>query len=173
MKIILLKDVLNVGKRGDVKDVSDGYARNFLIPNNLAKLATSSGIAERDKELSEKKAKEAAETEKFGGFEKQTREKTAGVLRLSKKADEKGNLYAAISAEDVAHALRGLKIAHIPENIQELISFTEHIKVIGTHEVKVTGSGGASFTLRLEVTADAKKEEAKHKKAETKKTAKK
>lgn len=132
MKVILLKDVKNVGKAWEIKDVSDGYARNFLFPNKLAQIATPDLIkrsetqkaeiikkAEKDLEITEELASE------LDGF----------VIRIKAKANAEGKLFGSIKPEMIREALinEKLNIGSIPaKNIS-----AENIKETGEHKVTI------------------------------------
>ena len=92
MKVLLTKDVSGLGRAGDVKEVSDGHARNFLIPKHLALPATSEILRQVQKEEGEKQAKLAREQERFLAFKK----KVEGRAVLLKGKAQGQNLFAAI-----------------------------------------------------------------------------
>lgn len=103
MKVILLADVKGQGKKGDVKEVSDGYARNFLLPKKLATLATNENLNAIEGK------KEAAAFHKGKEIEEATalREKLAELtVKLKAKAGEGGRLFGSITNKDVAEALK-------------------------------------------------------------------
>ncbi len=103
MKVILTKDVQNLGSTGDIKDVADGFARNFLIPGGYAQVATKATI-KRAEEM--KKEKEVRSEEEFK-LAQELAAKLEGVsVSVSAKADESGKLYAALKAEEIAKALK-------------------------------------------------------------------
>ncbi len=102
MKVVLLEDVKKLGKRNDVVDVSDGYARNFLFKQNLAVEATGGNLNEIKQKQGAKKAREAKELEEAKELAK-TIDKKTFVIR--KKTGEGGRLYGTLTAMDVAEAL--------------------------------------------------------------------
>jgi len=126
MKIILLQDIENVGKKGDIKNVADGYARNFLFPRNLAKVATEEAIVEleKEKELEAQKAEEEL---------KKTQELVSKIdgleFEVIEKIDESGKLYGSINEVRIAKVLKekGFDIKKkqikIPQPIKELGEF--------------------------------------------------
>ncbi|HVV39161.1 MAG TPA: 50S ribosomal protein L9 [Candidatus Paceibacterota bacterium] len=127
MKVILLKDVRNVGHIGEVKNVADGYARNFLFPQKLAEPATEEKVAAVE---TKKKEHEAA-------IQKEEEALTAKIMQLrgkkvvlSARATEKGGLFKAIAAKDVLRAIKAEHNIDIPE---EAIEFPDHIKTVGEH----------------------------------------
>ena len=146
MKIILLQDVAKVGKRGEVKNVSDGYARNFLILKNLAAPATDENIKKLEAESKKKteskeKAHESSHALKIALQEK-------GIV-IKKKADEKGKFYAAVSGSEVLDALRILNFP-LPENLDaDAVIFEKPIKSSGHHEAKIK-TGSEEILLKLE-----------------------
>lgn len=103
MKVILTKDVQNLGNAGDVKDVADGYARNFLIPGGYAQIATKASIKRAEQA---KKEKELRSEEEFK-IAQELAGKLEGVsVTVSAKTDESGKLYAALKAEEISKALK-------------------------------------------------------------------
>ncbi len=105
MKIILQKDVAKVGKRGEIKDVSDGYGRNFLILQGLALLATPDAIKKVAQDQQSKKAQKEKLHEEFHRLRAALMER--GIV-IVKSADEKGKLYAAVSGKEVWEGLSKL-----------------------------------------------------------------
>ena len=103
MKVILQKDVPGTGKRGEIKEVADGYARNFLLKKNLAKVATDQ--LQQDIKASEEKEKKKMESELKQSQKLAT--KLEGVeIELNEKVSDGGTLYAAVSAGKIATALK-------------------------------------------------------------------
>ncbi|MDP3935275.1 MAG: 50S ribosomal protein L9 [Candidatus Giovannonibacteria bacterium] len=134
MKVILLKDVPKLGRKGEVKDVSDGYARNFLILQNLASPATPENIKKAEEELKSKKVQKEHEHEGFHALRSALAEK--GIV-IKKKAYKNGKLYAAISGEEIIEALKKLDFP-VPKNLEaEMIKFDSPIKTTGFHEAKI------------------------------------
>lgn len=141
MQVILLKDVRGVGQHGEVKNVAEGYARNFLFPQRLAEPATEAKIAE----LAKKKAEHDALIQQ----EEETLSKKILMLRgkkvvLSSRATEKGGLFKNISATDVARAVRAEHSLEIPESS---ITLPISIKTVGDHKAVL-----ASKTQKVELT---------------------
>ena len=105
MKVVFLEDVKGRGKRGDVKNVPDGYANNFLIKNNKARPATSANVAaQQGKEKSE--AKQAAEELAAAQALKTQLEDDKLVVTLQEKTGQDGRLFGAISAKQIIAALQ-------------------------------------------------------------------
>jgi len=144
MKVILLKDVKTLGKLGEVVNVSDGYAMNFLFPQNAAVQATADAIRRmKEREAAEKRrvkqdvSASSKLAEKLEGFE----------LVLTEKANENGVLYAAVNAKIVAKALRKAGF-DIEEDLVEM----EPMKEVGERRVTVSIPNGfeAEITVRIE-----------------------
>jgi len=142
MKVIILKETEGLGKVGDIKEVADGYARNFLIPKGIAKPATKS--AEKEIEiLKEAQAKKSEEELKIA---EELAENLEGMsVEISAKADESGKLFGAVSQENIAAALekKGFKIN------KNKISIAEPIKEIGEYEAMISLDHG--LEARVEV----------------------
>lgn len=129
MKVILLKDVRGVGQHGDIKNVADGYAVNFLFPQKIAEPATDEKIAN----LESQKQAHVAE------LEKKEQELTDKILSLrgkkvvlSARATEKGGLFKAVSAKEIARAIKTEHEVEVPE---DTMHFPEHIKTTGEHVI--------------------------------------
>lgn len=134
MRIILLKDIVNVGMRGEIKDVSDGYARNFLLIHNLALPAILENIKKLEQEL-KKKAKSKEKTHEEFHLLKTALAERGIVIR--KNADDKGTFYAAVSSKDVLEALRVLDFP-IPGILSEkMVEFDKPIKTTGKYEAMI------------------------------------
>ena len=103
MKVILLKHINNLGRKGEVKDVSDGYAINFLLPQKLVALANPKNL----KLLQEQTvAVEKSKTASLIDTKKLLNKLSAIVLDFSEKADAKGTFFAGITAEKISEALQ-------------------------------------------------------------------
>ncbi|MFW5991896.1 MAG: 50S ribosomal protein L9 [Halanaerobiaceae bacterium] len=130
MKIILQEDVENLGDKGDIVEVADGYARNYLIPREMALEATEGKIKEvkhRQRRLEKKKAQKREEARELA---KEMEEKT---YEFQVKAGEKGRLFGSITSMDIADRLNddGFKVS------KKDIELSENIKSLGVHEVPV------------------------------------
>ncbi len=144
MQVVLMQDVKGVGKTDEIKEVSEGYARNFLFPKHLAVQALEKNI----KEVSERKRKESRESER----ELQELQGLAGrlddlELLIKEKASETGVLYASVGPQRLSQELnkRGFKIDK--NQIQNL-----NIKKAGEYSVGVKLSHGleGQITVRVE-----------------------
>ncbi|MAF80343.1 50S ribosomal protein L9 [bacterium] len=145
MKVILLQDVKGTGKARDIKDVSDGHARNFLIPRGLAEAATKEKRvkAEEEKEAEEKALKKSTE-EKHGKVKEIEKENLEFLL----KAEEGGEPFGSVTSHDIETALEkkgyeGVKIK------QE-----KPIKTFGKHEIEFNMGSGVKGRLKIEVKAE-------------------
>ena len=145
MKVILLKDVPKLGKKFDVKDVSDGHALNFLMPRGLVTSATESAV----KKLAEQKEKAGAEEK----IQAELLVKSLGALKettvkISGKANDKGHLFAGITKEILLAEI--LKQAHM--NLDpETVVLEKPIKELGEHKVTVQALGkSAEVTVVVE-----------------------
>ena len=144
MKVILLKDVKTLGKLGEVVNVSDGYAMNFLFPQNAAVQATADAI----RRMKEREAAEKRRVKKDVSASSKLAEKLEGFeLVLTEKANENGVLYAAVNAKIVAKALRKAGF-DIEEDLVEM----EPMKEVGERRVTVSIPNGfeAEITVRIE-----------------------
>ena len=127
MKIILLKDVRGVGQHHEVKTVADGYAVNFLFPHKLAEPATDAKMKELEVQKKAHEEELRLQEEQLDNKINQLRGKK---VALTARATEKGGLFKAIVAKDVARVIREQHSLEIPE---EVISFSAPIKTVGEH----------------------------------------
>lgn len=153
MKIILYKDVPNLGEEGDVKVVADGYARNFLLPQKFAvryTKATEMELAQKQKSIArrkEEKAKAASDIK--------TRIE-ALTMEVAVAAGEKGRLFGSVTSTAVVDYLasQGVEVERKKVELPE-----GGIKMLGTHSVKIKLYGGEEAVLKVSVSASGEKPE--------------
>ena len=147
MKVLLIKDVPNLGKAGEVKEVKDGYGKNFLIARGFAKLATPEVIEAWKKEQAQKAEAQAKEIERL----KELKEKIENLtLTITHKAGANGALFGAITNKEVAEALKekGIDID------KKHIDIHPPIKQTGEYEIDVKLGHGIHAKLNLIVEAE-------------------
>ena len=131
MKVIFLEDVKGKGKKGELKDVSDGYARNFLLPKKLAVLATNDAINlknQADASKAHKLAVDKAKAEEIAEKLKDT------PVTIQAKAGSGGRLFGAVTAAEIAGALKAQYDIDIDKR---KIVLDENIKNFGSYQVKI------------------------------------
>ncbi len=142
MNVILLQDVEGLGKAGDLKDVANGYARNYLMPKKFAAPATPSLIANRQQRV-------AAEQRKVEKQAEQNRQQAARLgevtLTFKARAGREGRLYGSITSQDIAAGLRDAegivvdrRVIDLPEPIRSVGSYTVSVKIAPKLEPKIT-----------------------------------
>jgi large subunit ribosomal protein L9 len=145
MKLILTNDVTDLGKRGDVVDVTDGYARNFLLPKRKAIKANEGALAQAEairvaRLEAERRAKEAAEniaTQLVGSR-----------VVLAAQAGDEGQLYGSISPADVVEGVKRFTGIELDRGTLEI---AKPIKAIGLHEINIKLHPEVEFPLTLDV----------------------
>jgi large subunit ribosomal protein L9 len=131
MKIILLQDVEGLGKAGDLKDVANGYARNFLLPRRLAAGATPALIANHQQRI----AAEQRKLEKQAELNRQQADRLSQVsLTFKARVGRQGRLYGSITSQDIAAGLRESEGIIID---RRLIDLPSPIRTVGTFEVPI------------------------------------
>ncbi len=145
MEILLIENVSNLGARGDVVNVKDGYARNFLLPRKFALPVTAGNKRqiELEKERAQKlRAKELAEAEAL-------KAKLEGLsLSIAKKVGENGHLFGSVTNGDVAELLKAQGFTLDRHAIS-----LPHVKELGAYTVEIRVYAGVLAKLNLEVTA--------------------
>ncbi len=147
MRIILQQEVDKLGAPGDVVDVADGYARNFLIPRKLAAPATKGGVKHADRlkrAHSDRVRKAVLEARALAG------QLSAKPVRIDAKAGEEGRLFGSITAANVAEEL---KKASGVEVDRKRVLLPEPIRSVGVHEVQVHLHPEVDATVTVEVVA--------------------
>ena len=142
MKVILLQDVDGLGKAGDLKEVANGYARNYLLPRRLAAGATPGLIANRTQRI----AAEQRKIERQAETNRQLAERLGQVsLTLKAKVGRQGRLYGSITSQDIAAFLQQAenisidrRLIEMPEPIRTLGTFTIPVKIATKLEPKIT-----------------------------------
>ena len=145
MKVILLQDVKSVGKKGDILDANDGYARNFLLPKKMAVAATPDNLnnLKLQKNNQEKVAQEQLEAAQNFAKELESKE-----VVLAIKAGEGGRTFGSVSSKEIAQAFKdqcGMEID------KKKIQMEEAIKSFGVYEVKVKLHPKVTGTLKVKV----------------------
>jgi large subunit ribosomal protein L9 len=145
MRLILTADVKDLGKRGDVVDVADGYARNFLLPRSKAMIANDGALAQAEairaaRLEAERRAKEAAEaiaTQLVGSR-----------VVLAAQAGDEGQLYGSVGVSDVVEGIRrftGIELA------RGQVEIARPIRAIGLHEIMIKAHPEVEFPLTLDI----------------------
>ena len=149
MKVILQQDVKGQGKKGQLVDVSDGYARNFLLPKKLAVPATAENVNTMKQQEKARKAQEAAEKAEAQA----TAKKLEGLMtKIAAKAGEGGRLFGAVTAKEVSEALaaqHGINIA------KTKLVLDEPIKACGGYQIKAKLGYEVVGTVSVMVTEEA------------------
>ena len=147
MRVVLREDLEKLGKKGDVCEVADGYARNFLIPRGHA-IAATKGIEKqanamrRSRDVQDTAARQAAETV--------ARQLVATTVQISATAGAEGKLFGSVTTTEIAEAVQeqtGIELD------RRKLHLDEPIRSIGTHEMPVRLHADVQFTLTIEVTA--------------------
>ena len=130
MKVVLTKDVEKVGKKGEIKNVSAGYARNFLLPKNVAIVATEANIKAVEEKKKRDNVKLAKEKEAFVELAAKISKLS---LTISTQVGEEDKMFGAVTTEDIALALKeqGFEVD------KRKIDLVEPIKALGVYEVSV------------------------------------
>ena len=145
MKVILLKDVKGTAKKGEMKEVSDVYARKFLIPKGVAKEATASSI----NDLNQQKTAESLKKQKEEQDAKDLAEKLKAItVTMYSKAGDGGKLFGSITSKDIAERLNK---EHKIDIDKRKILLDDHIKMLGSHTVPVKLHQNVTAEFRVEV----------------------
>lgn len=145
MKVILLKDVKGTGKKGEVKEVSEGYARNFLLPKKMAVLADNTAM----KELNEKnKSQEIKAQKEYEAAVEQGKKMEEMNVVIYSKAGDGGRLFGSITSKDIAEQL---KKQHSIEVDKRKILLDEPIRVLGSRFVEIKIHQKVVTKIRVDV----------------------
>lgn len=148
MKVILTQDIKSIGKKGQIIDASDGYARNFLLPKKLAVIADNANLNELrtkqdankyKKDMSKANAQELAE--KMKNYE----------LIFKIKAGENGKTFGSVTAKDIAEALNKKYFVEVDK---KKVGLEDAIKTIGVYHIEIRLFEGITGTIRVNVIAE-------------------
>ncbi len=148
MKVILLQDVKTLGKKGEIVDVNDGYARNYVLPRKL-------GVEANSRNLNDLKLQKAHEdkvaAKKLADAKELAGRLEAGTVKMSLKIGKNGKPFGAIASRELAEAVQkqlGIEVD------KKKISLKDGIKELGVHEVPVKLHPQVSAKLKVEVTSE-------------------
>ncbi len=160
MKVILIQDIKGVGKNGEIKDVAPGYARNFLIPEGLAVIATPEKIKEIERIKKTEKKKAVKELKKA---EKKAEELEGLEVTIPVKLNEKGELFAPVKERDIAKAI---KKEHKINVTPKTINLEEEINDLGEYKAVINLTHGLEAKINVIVVEDEKSKKKKAQKEE-------
>jgi len=143
MKVILKENLPKLGVAGEVCEVKKGYAKNYLLPNNLAILATPANLTKIENQKKEIVARKAEELKKF---EKQLKEISGIILKIKVSVGEKQEMFAAIHEKDIAEVLEkehGIRLN------PDFINLTAPIKDLGEYVIEVDFGEGLKTNFQL------------------------
>jgi large subunit ribosomal protein L9 len=147
MKVILSDDVANLGHKGDVVNVADGYARNYLIPKGIAMFANKGALKQAEVMQRARSERAAKEKDEAAG---RVATLAASPVYISARAGEEGRLFGSVTKTDVARAIK----EQLGEDIdRHLVRLDDPIRSLGTHEVEVHLHEDVNALVRVEVIA--------------------
>jgi len=150
MKVILLQDVRGTGRKDEIKEVSDGFARNFLIPGKLAVVATAGVLKNYSGKM---KARENAKNKELEKYQKTAEELSSAVLNFKMKTGGKGKTFGSVSASEIQKALREKGY-----NVQkDWLELEENIKTTGEKVVGLNLPQGVKTKIRIKIEGEKEK----------------
>ncbi len=149
MKVLLRNDIKGVGRRGDIVDVKNGYARNYLLPGGLA-LAATDTMEEQAKSM--RKSRDLRDAHDRQAAETQRATIEAASLSVAARAGTNGRLFGSVTEADIVNAIRTATNISL-ERSQVIMA--EHLKEVGTSSVEVHLFDGVVATVNVQVTAKA------------------
>lgn len=143
MKVLLIKDVKDLGKKGELKEVKDGYGQNFLIGKGFALLATNEVLRKYESDQRKKEAAEKAEMEHLHQIEKQL---ASLKLTIKRKLGANGSLFGAVTKDEIAHELQE---QHGLEIDKKTVEIDNPIKMTGNFDISIKLGHGIHANLAL------------------------
>ena len=145
MNVILLKDVADIGGKGDIVAVSKGFARNYLLPKKLAMKATTGAIKQAEK-LRQQRVESEAKLK--GAAEELARNLVGSRIVIAARSGDEGKLFGSVGTHDIAEAVKKFSGVELPSAIIEI---PVPIREIGLHEVTVKPHTDVEFNVTLDV----------------------
>ena len=149
MKVILKKDVYNLGRSGEVKNVRDGYARNFPMPRGLVELATEGALKAYENSAAKRAKRVAAEDAALKDLAKRL---DAITLSFSRPVSEDGVMYGSVAKSDI---IKNLAAADIEIN-KDMIKLPASLKAVGTFDVEIALKPDIIAKIKVAVSAQSK-----------------
>ena len=143
MRVIFLKDIKNVGRIGEIKEVSDGYVKNFLLPKGFVKAATKSAVREIESRKEKNKKEEEYLKSELGKIEASSK---ANPILIKVKVGERGEVFGGIRESDIEKALNESGYAGL-----QIEKLERPIKAVGIHRVKMKLGKGVGGEIIIEV----------------------
>ena len=143
MQVILTQDVEKIGQRGDIVDVSRGYVRNFLVPRNLAEVATPAKMEEARRQMEETEERERRLEERAGEIA-ETLNKS--VITIEARTGEDERLFGSVTAANIADAIQQARDVRVD---RRRVMLDEPIKSLGTHQVPVQVHGDVQASVKV------------------------
>ena len=147
MKVILRADVGTLGHKGDVVDVADGYARNYLVPRGLALRATDGAMAQAEAMRRSRAVKDVRER---AAAEEVARRLVPEVVRIAARTGAGGRLFGSVTTSDIAEAVRAQTGIELD---RRRLHLEEPIREVGTHRVSARLHSEVEFPVTVEVAA--------------------
>lgn len=147
MKLLLRADVSGVGKRGDIVDVADGFARNFLVPNGKAVTASPGVAAQAERMRKSRMLKDAADR---SAAEEIARVLVAATITITARASGEGKLFGSVTAAEIVAAVAEQAGAELDRKHLDL---PEPIKELGTHTITARLHADVQFPINVDVVA--------------------
>ena len=145
MKLILTKDVPELGHKGDVVDVADGYGRNYLVPKSFAVKATTGALRQAE---AMRLAREEAERKSLEEAQQLASTLAGSRVVVAARAGDEGKLFGSINANDVAAAIAKFTGVEVDRSVVVVV---QPIKEIGLHEVTLQPHPEVDFSVTLDV----------------------
>ena len=145
MKVILRADVERVGKKGDILDVADGFARNFLVPRGLALKASAGAV---DQAAAMRRARDVRDASERSAAEDVARQLVPQVIKVAARAGAEGRLFGSVTAIDITEAVEAQTGIALD---RRKVQLDEAIREVGTHRVTVKLHSEVEFPVTVEV----------------------
>jgi large subunit ribosomal protein L9 len=146
VQVILRSDIDGVGKRGDIVDVADGHARNYLLPKGLALKATAGAVDQAAKMRRARDLRDASDRDAASTIASTLVPK---VIAITAKAGAEGKLFGSVTTADIAAAVESQTGILLD---RKSIQLDDHVKTVGEHTATVSLHHSVSFPLRIDVT---------------------
>jgi large subunit ribosomal protein L9 len=147
MKVIFIKELSGTAKKGEIKEVNDGYAKNFLVAKGFAQIATPQIQAKVAKENKEAEIKKLKEIEKLHNLKADLEKR---VFTVKVKVGDKGQIFSGVHEKDIVSAVNNKMALSLEKN---QVNLEKPIKELGEHKVKLKLASGISASINIHVEA--------------------